>query len=94
MLDEKLVKECHSNYDLLNPVVAANIDFKTPEEGEVINKLCTLAKERNIDYTPSMQSQSILFAYCLKRNIPPPINVQPQAPQYAPVPMAFDANVD
>jgi len=40
LLEPEFVKECDSNYDLLNPVVAKNIDFKTPEEGEVIMRLC------------------------------------------------------
>jgi len=31
LLDEKLVKEIHKNYDLLNPFVAINIDYKTIE---------------------------------------------------------------
>jgi len=48
------------NYDMLNPVIASNIDFKTPEQGEVIMKLVTLAKERNIDYNPSMEAQTTL----------------------------------
>jgi hypothetical protein len=43
VLDDKFVKESMTNYDLINPVVAANIDFKTPEQGEVIYKLCILA---------------------------------------------------
>jgi hypothetical protein len=52
-LDQKFVKECHVNYDLLNPVVAANVDYKTIEQGQVIYRLVTLAKERNIAYTPN-----------------------------------------
>ena len=52
LLEPEFVKECDTNYDLLNPVVrtlvyliftcqvAKNIDFKNPEEGEVILKLC------------------------------------------------------
>ena len=58
VLGDRFTKECMTNYDLLNPVVRENIDFKTPEQGEVIFKLCTLAKERNIDYTPSMEAQT------------------------------------
>jgi hypothetical protein len=52
-LEPAFVKECHTNYDLINPLVAQNIDFKNPEQGEVILKLCLLAKERNINYTPT-----------------------------------------
>lgn len=43
----------HVNYELLNPVVAANIDYKSIEQGQVIYRLETLAKERNIFYLPS-----------------------------------------
>ena len=53
LLDKKFVEECRVNYDLVNPLVAANIDFKTIEQGEIIFKLVTLAKERNIFYIPS-----------------------------------------
>jgi hypothetical protein len=42
-MGDRFVKEAMSNYDMLNPVVAKNIDFKTPEQGEVIYRLCTLA---------------------------------------------------
>lgn len=52
-LEDAFVKECHVNYDLLNPLVAQNIDYKSPEQGEVVMKLVTLAKERNINYVPS-----------------------------------------
>jgi len=53
MLDKQFIKECHFNYDLLNPVVAANVDYKTVEQGQVIYRLVTLAKERNIAYMPN-----------------------------------------
>ncbi len=33
--------------------IAANINIKIPEEGEKVKRLIELAKERNIDYTPS-----------------------------------------
>lgn len=53
MLDKAIVAEAHTNYDIINPLVAANVDYKTPEPGEVILKLCMIAKERNINYTPT-----------------------------------------
>lgn len=56
VLDDKFVKESRVNYDLLNPIVAQNIDYKTPEQGEVYYKLVMIAKERNINYTPSMEA--------------------------------------
>jgi hypothetical protein len=85
LLDEKWVRECHTNYSLINPVVAANIDFKKPEDGEVVLRLVNLAKERNIDYHPSHDSIQNLQAYCLRKNIAPPINMA-NAPVYVPQP--------
>lgn len=83
------MKECDSNYDLLNPVVAKNVDFKTPEEGEVIMRLCQLAKERNIEYHPSNDACQALHGYCLRKGIPAPEGiggVDGPVPTYAPQP--------
>ena len=57
VLDKEAVAEFHTNKDLLNKLVADNIDYVTPEPGAVIFKLCQIAKERNIDYTPTQDSQ-------------------------------------
>ena len=43
LFEAKFVEECDTNYDLLNPVVAKNIDYKKPDEGHVIQRLCELA---------------------------------------------------
>lgn len=89
------MKECDTNYDLLNPVVAKNIYFKTPEEGEVIMRLCQLAKERNIDYKPTHESCQALHAYCLRKGIPAPEGVggpDGPVPTYAPQPLMNDFN--
>jgi len=48
ILDDKFVRECDTNYDLINPVVAKNIDFKKSEDGEIVLRMVNLAKERNI----------------------------------------------
>ena len=55
--------------------VAKNIDFKKPEDGEVVLRMCNLAKERNIEYVPSHESSQALGAYCLRKGIPPPAGV-------------------
>jgi hypothetical protein len=73
--------------------VASNIDFKNPEQGEVIYKLCMIAKERNIDYTPTQDSQAQLLGYCTRKGLQPPIELK-SAPQYVPTAVAYDANVD
>lgn len=90
LLDPKIVKEFHSNYDLLNPVVAENIDYKTPEQGAVIYKLCEIAKQRNIEYTPTMDSQHVLLDYCDRTGKMVPIEGVQQVPTYVPVPDAYN----
>jgi len=87
------VKECDTNYDLLNPVVAKNVDFKTPEEGEVIMRLVQLAKERNIEYQPSHEVSQALHGYCLRKGIPAPEGIggpDGPVPTYAPQPNMVD----
>mmetsp|Transcript_11408 Transcript_11408/g.7918 ORF Transcript_11408/g.7918 Transcript_11408/m.7918 type:complete len:84 (-) Transcript_11408:427-678(-) len=76
---------------MLNPVVAANIDIKIPEQGEVVLRLVNLAKERNIDYIPSAESTSVLNAYCMRKEIPSPIDGG-SAPAYIPQPVPLDVN--
>ena len=56
ILDPEFVRECDRNYDLVNSVVANNIDFKKPEDGEVVLRMVNLAKERNIEYMPTHES--------------------------------------
>jgi hypothetical protein len=85
-----MVKEFHTNYDLLNPVVAQNVDYKTPESGAVIFKLCEIAKARNIDYTPSMESQHLLLDYCDRSGKSVPIDGLSEVPKYVPVPQAYN----
>ncbi len=73
--------------------VAQNIDFKKPEDGEVVLRMVNLAKERNIEYTPSHESCQALGAYCLRKGIPPPEGVggvDGPMPQYVPQPAAVD----
>jgi hypothetical protein len=58
LMDEKFVKECGHNKDLLNKIVADNIDFAKPEDGAIGLRLINLCSERNIQYTPSMEISS------------------------------------
>jgi hypothetical protein len=92
-LEPAFVKECHTNYDLINPLVAQNIDFKNPEQGEVILKLCLLAKERNINYTPTQDSQAQLLGYCTRKGIVPPIEIM-KVPTYVPMPAPMEVHHD
>jgi hypothetical protein len=75
VLSKEVVQEMHTNKDLINRLVADNIDYVTPEPGAVIYKLCLIAKERNIDYTPTQDSQMVLFAYCDNRGLQIPIDI-------------------
>jgi len=60
--------------------------------------MVNLAKERNIDYTPTHESCLSLHAYCLRKGIPPPEGVggaDGPVPQYVPQPVAVDfASID
>lgn len=93
ILAPEFVRECDVNYDLINPVVAQNIDFRRPEDGEVVLRMVNLAKERNIDYTPSHESAISMHAYCVRKGIPPPEGVGGAGgpvPQYVPQPAVVD----
>lgn len=52
----KFLKEADLDEAAVNKVVSANINLKIPEEGEKIKRLVELAKERNIDYKPSLEA--------------------------------------
>ena len=57
--------------------------------------MVNLAKERNIDYNPSHESQQAAHAYCLRKGIPPPEGMggpDGYVPQYAPQPQPIDFN--
>ena len=57
LLGQEFALQADEDKNLINPVVAENIDFKKPSEGEVIYRMKQIAKERNIDYVPSMDCQ-------------------------------------
>ena len=55
--------------------------------------MVALAKERNIDYTPTHASCQSAHAYCLRKGIPPPEGLggaDGPVPQYVPQPAAVD----
>lgn len=85
VLEKSFVKEAHENYNLLNPLVAEKIDYKTPEPGEVVYKLCLLASERNINYMPTTISNRECVDYCARKGINLPPQCQ-EVPNYAPIP--------
>lgn len=74
---------------MINPVVAENIDFMKPEDGQVAFRLRQIAKERSIEYVPSMAMKDALNAYCDRKGLIDPMDdgsgaVQTAVPQYNP----------
>lgn len=53
LMGKEFVMQADEDKTILNPMVAKNIDFKVPSDGEVVYRMRQLAKERNISYTPS-----------------------------------------
>mmetsp|Transcript_19240 Transcript_19240/g.29500 ORF Transcript_19240/g.29500 Transcript_19240/m.29500 type:complete len:128 (-) Transcript_19240:321-704(-) len=69
----------------INPMVAENIDFKKPEDGEIVLRMIQLAKERNIDYQPSYDMKLALNSYLDRKGIPDPLDLERiPAQQYNP----------
>lgn len=66
-------------------MVAENIDFKKPEDGEVIYRMRQIAKERNIAYTPSYEMQMALNGYCDRKGLADPMDDSGHKPMPAPV---------
>jgi len=85
VLDEKFVHEIPKNPDLVNRVIRENIDFKKPTDGEIGLRLFNLAKERNVNYTPSSEMLADIRAHCsLKCMALPPGLGGGEMPQYQP----------
>jgi tRNA isopentenyl-2-thiomethyl-A-37 hydroxylase MiaE len=58
----------------INKEILDNINLKVPEEGEKINKLLQIAKERNISYVPSPAASMALNSYIDRKGIPNPLD--------------------
>ena len=54
-------------------MVAENIDFKKPEDGEIAYRLRQLAKERNIQYEPSYELRIALNSYLDRKGLRDPM---------------------
>lgn len=63
MLGKEFEMRADEDMTFINPVVAQNIDFRKPMDGEVIYRLRQLSKERNINYQPSMDAMQALNHY-------------------------------
>lgn len=72
ILGKEFVLQADESKDIINPVIANNIDFKVPEDGEVVYRMMQLAKERNISYEPSYDMRMALNAYRDRKGLPDP----------------------
>lgn len=59
---------------MINPMVAENIDFVKPDDGQVTFRLRQIAKERSIDYEPSMAMKEALNAWCDRKGLIDPMD--------------------
>lgn len=90
LLGEEFAMQADEDKKMINPVVAENIDFMKPEEGQVIYRLRQLAKERSIQYEPSYDMRIALNMYIDRKGLLDPMDNgagQPQMmqmPQYNP----------
>lgn len=48
LMGKEFIMQADEDTTILNPMVAKNIDFKVPSDGEVVYRMRQLAKERNI----------------------------------------------
>lgn len=88
LLGKEFVERAQEDKSVINPVVAENIDFKIPEDGEVVYRMLQLAKERNISYTPSHDMSMALNLYIERTGKPHPLSDGPAgAPIHAAMPM-------
>jgi hypothetical protein len=72
VLGDEFVLQADESKEIINPVVAANIDFKIPADGEVVYRMMQLAKERNISYEPSYDMRMAVNAYRDMKGLPDP----------------------
>ena len=86
LLGKEFVLQAQEDKSVINPVVAEHIDFKIPEDGEVVYRMLQLAKERNIDYTPSHDMSMALNMYIERTGKPHPLS-DGSAPQHVAMPM-------
>lgn len=74
IMGKEFIMQADEDTTILNPVVAKNIDFKVPSDGEVVYRMRQLAKERNITYTPSHDMMQALNSYLDLKGLPDPFD--------------------
>mgnify|MGYP000916569558 CR=1 FL=1 len=96
LLGKEFELQCDEDKSIINPMVAENIDFRKPMDGEVIYRLRQLAKERNICYEPSHDARQALNHYLDFKGLSDPLDegagpAKISQPVYNPV-APLDAN--
>ena len=94
LLGKEFALQADEDMKMINPEVAARIDFKKPKDGEVIYRLRQLAAEKNIPYEPSQDARNALTHYLDFKGLEDPMGeVKPMAkPVYNP--SGFDLGPD
>lgn len=73
LLGDEFAMQADEDRSMINPLVAQNIDFQKPEDGQVIFRLRQIAKERNIPYEPSYDMRIALNAYIDRKGLIDPL---------------------
>lgn len=73
-LGKDFVQMSDNEPSCINKEILANINLKIPEEGEKIQKLVEVARERNINYVPSPEARMALNSYLDRKGIPNPLD--------------------
>jgi len=74
LLGKEFALQADEDKKFINPLVAENIDFRKPMEGEIIFRMRQLAKGRNIQYEPSHDARMALNGYCDFKGLADPMD--------------------
>lgn len=74
IMGKEFALQAREDKNIINPLVASNIDFIKPEDGHVVYRMRQLAKERNIQYEPSYEMRLALNSYCDRKGLGDPMD--------------------
>ena len=74
IMGKEFALQAREDKNIINPLVAANIDFIKPEDGHVVYRMRQLAKERNIQYEPSYEMRLALNSYLDRKGLADPMD--------------------
>ena len=74
LLGDEFAMQADEDKKMINPLVAENIDFMKPEDGQVIFRLRQIAKERSIPYEPSYDMRIALNMYIDRKGLLDPMD--------------------